>query len=121
VRLTPTIFDGKSLTAITVAAHEVGHAIQDHLGLPAPRGAHQARAGRAGSAEGRCGPDDGNSDRGGRCPNPHGRHFRHGSGGWRPWGISHAGPLRHASSRVGRQLQTCPSRSPTGKLSVARR
>ena len=32
VRLTPTIFDGKSLTAITVAAHEVGHAIQDHLG-----------------------------------------------------------------------------------------
>jgi len=32
VRLTPSIFDGKSLTAITVAAHEVGHAIQDHLG-----------------------------------------------------------------------------------------
>ena len=32
VRLMPAIFDGKSLTAITVAAHEVGHAIQDHLG-----------------------------------------------------------------------------------------
>lgn len=32
VRLTPTILDGKSLTAITIAAHEVGHAIQDHLG-----------------------------------------------------------------------------------------
>jgi len=32
VRLTPAIFDGKSLTAITVAAHEVGHAIQDHQG-----------------------------------------------------------------------------------------
>jgi len=32
VRLTPAIFDGKSLTAVTVAAHEVGHAIQDHLG-----------------------------------------------------------------------------------------
>ena len=32
VRLTPAIFEGKSLTAITVAAHEVGHAIQDHLG-----------------------------------------------------------------------------------------
>lgn len=32
VRLTPAIFDGKSLTAITIAAHEVGHAIQDHLG-----------------------------------------------------------------------------------------
>lgn len=32
VRLTPAIFGGKSLTAITIAAHEVGHAIQDHLG-----------------------------------------------------------------------------------------
>jgi uncharacterized protein len=32
VRLTPAIFDGKSLTAITIAAHEVGHAIQDRLG-----------------------------------------------------------------------------------------
>lgn len=32
VRLTPAIFDGKSLTAITIAAHEVGHAVQDHLG-----------------------------------------------------------------------------------------
>ncbi len=30
VRLTPDKFDGRSLTAITVAAHEVGHAIQDH-------------------------------------------------------------------------------------------
>ena len=29
VRLTPDKFDGRSLTAITVAAHEVGHAIQD--------------------------------------------------------------------------------------------
>jgi len=32
VRLTEDKFDGKSLTAITVAAHEVGHAIQDHEG-----------------------------------------------------------------------------------------
>lgn len=32
VRLTPDKFDGKSLTAITVAAHEVGHAIQDYTG-----------------------------------------------------------------------------------------
>ena len=32
VRLTPAIFEGKSLTAITIAAHEVGHAMQDHLG-----------------------------------------------------------------------------------------
>ena len=29
VRLTPEKFNGRSLTAITVAAHEVGHAIQD--------------------------------------------------------------------------------------------
>ena len=29
VRLTPDKYDGQSLTAITVAAHEVGHAIQD--------------------------------------------------------------------------------------------
>jgi len=29
VRLTPDNFSGRSLTAITVAAHEVGHAIQD--------------------------------------------------------------------------------------------
>lgn len=32
VRLTDDKFDGKSLTAITVAAHEVGHALQDHDG-----------------------------------------------------------------------------------------
>jgi Zn-dependent membrane protease YugP len=32
VRLTEDKFDGKSLTAITVAAHEVGHAIQDQQG-----------------------------------------------------------------------------------------
>lgn len=32
VRLTPDHFSGKSLTAVTIAAHEVGHAIQDHMG-----------------------------------------------------------------------------------------
>lgn len=32
VRLTADKFDGRSLTAITVAAHEVGHAIQDATG-----------------------------------------------------------------------------------------
>jgi len=32
VRLTPDKYDGRSLTAITVAAHEVGHALQDHTG-----------------------------------------------------------------------------------------
>ena len=32
VRLTDDKFGGRSLTAITVAAHEVGHAIQDHEG-----------------------------------------------------------------------------------------
>lgn len=32
VRLTEDKLNGKSLTAVAVAAHEVGHAIQDHLG-----------------------------------------------------------------------------------------
>lgn len=32
VRLSDSNFDGKSLTAVTVAAHEIGHAIQDHIG-----------------------------------------------------------------------------------------
>lgn len=32
VRLEPGNFDGKSLTAIAIAAHEVGHALQDKLG-----------------------------------------------------------------------------------------
>jgi Zn-dependent membrane protease YugP len=32
VRLTADKYDGRSLTAVTVAAHEVGHAIQDHTG-----------------------------------------------------------------------------------------
>jgi Zn-dependent membrane protease YugP len=34
VRLTPDKFNGRSLTAVTVAAHEVGHAIQDHDNYP---------------------------------------------------------------------------------------
>jgi Zn-dependent membrane protease YugP len=34
VRLSPSNYDGKSLTAIAVATHEVGHAIQDHEGDP---------------------------------------------------------------------------------------
>jgi Zn-dependent membrane protease YugP len=34
VRLTDDKFDGRSLTAITVAAHEVGHALQDHERYP---------------------------------------------------------------------------------------
>ena len=32
VRLAPPNFDGRSLTALTIAAHEVGHAIQDATG-----------------------------------------------------------------------------------------
>ncbi|WP_438876094.1 zinc metallopeptidase, partial [Bacillus cereus group sp. Bce009] len=32
VRLTPDHYDGRSLTAVTVAAHEVGHALQHHEG-----------------------------------------------------------------------------------------
>ena len=35
VRLTDDKFDGRSLTAITVAAHEVGHALQDRDGYAA--------------------------------------------------------------------------------------
>ena len=34
VRLSPDNFQNRSLTAITVAAHEVGHAIQDHQNDP---------------------------------------------------------------------------------------
>ena len=34
VALTPAIFAGKSLAAVAVAAHEVGHAIQDHESYP---------------------------------------------------------------------------------------
>jgi Zn-dependent membrane protease YugP len=34
VRLTPDKHDGRSLTAITVAALEVGHAVQDHQNYP---------------------------------------------------------------------------------------
>lgn len=34
VRLSPNNFNDNSLTAITVAAHEVGHAIQDHRNEP---------------------------------------------------------------------------------------
>ncbi|MDA0821981.1 MAG: zinc metallopeptidase [Proteobacteria bacterium] len=32
VRLSESVYDAKSLTAVVVAAHEVGHAIQDRLG-----------------------------------------------------------------------------------------
>lgn len=32
VRLSASNYDGRSLTAVTVAAHEVGHALQDHSG-----------------------------------------------------------------------------------------
>ncbi|WP_346799004.1 zinc metallopeptidase [Halomonas sp. Bachu 37] len=34
VRLSPDVHDGRSLTAVTVAAHEVSHAIQHHQGYP---------------------------------------------------------------------------------------
>ncbi len=33
VRLSPSNYDGRSLTAISVAAHEVGHAVQHHAGF----------------------------------------------------------------------------------------
>jgi len=34
VRLSPDNYDGKSVSAVTIAAHEVGHAIQYHLDEP---------------------------------------------------------------------------------------
>ena len=34
VRLEPRFMTGKSLSAIVVAAHEIGHAMQDHMELP---------------------------------------------------------------------------------------
>jgi len=47
VRLTPDKHDGRSLTAITVAAHEVGHALQDHEGYaPLRIRSRLVRAGR---------------------------------------------------------------------------
>lgn len=45
VRLTPDKFAGRSLTAITVAAHEVGHALQDKEGFkPLKYRTHLVRA-----------------------------------------------------------------------------
>jgi Zn-dependent membrane protease YugP len=41
VRLSPDIYQGRSLTAITVAAHEVGHAIQHDSGYSLFRMRHQ--------------------------------------------------------------------------------
>ena len=34
MRLSPDNLNGRSLTAVATAAHEVGHAIQDHAGYP---------------------------------------------------------------------------------------
>jgi uncharacterized protein len=41
VRLSPDKFGGRSLTAITVAAHEVGHALQDNTGYGPLRWRHR--------------------------------------------------------------------------------
>ncbi|WP_416898841.1 MAG: zinc metallopeptidase [Minwuia sp.] len=37
IRLSPRSFDGRSITAVTVATHEFGHALQDHQGDPGLR------------------------------------------------------------------------------------
>ncbi|MBP5980482.1 MAG: zinc metallopeptidase [Halomonas sp.] len=50
VRLSPDHYDGRSLTAVTVAAHEVGHAIQHHQGY-APLLARSRLVGVAQKAE----------------------------------------------------------------------
>ena len=34
LRLSPHVYDGKSISSVAVAAHEAGHAIQDQLGYP---------------------------------------------------------------------------------------
>jgi Zn-dependent membrane protease YugP len=34
LRLSPHVYDGKSISSVAVAAHEAGHAIQDHVGYP---------------------------------------------------------------------------------------
>lgn len=41
VRLSPSVHDGRSLTAVAVAAHEVGHALQHHRGEPILRLRHR--------------------------------------------------------------------------------
>jgi Zn-dependent membrane protease YugP len=50
VRLSQDNYESHSLTAVTVAAHEVGHAIQDHQGYPPLRWRHRL-VGWAGPAE----------------------------------------------------------------------
>src|SRR6056297_2762302 len=50
VRLSPDNYQGRSLTAVTVAAHEVGHAIQHHQGY-APLIARARMVGVAQKAE----------------------------------------------------------------------
>ena len=34
LRLSPHVYDGKSISSVAVAAHEAGHAIQDQVGYP---------------------------------------------------------------------------------------
>jgi Zn-dependent membrane protease YugP len=50
VRLSEAVYDGKSLTAVAVAAHEVGHAIQDKLNY-APLNLRTRLVGVAGISE----------------------------------------------------------------------
>lgn len=120
VCLMPDKFTGKSLTAVTVAAHEVGHAIQDPYRLSATRGAHAARADRPRGGKGWRDGDDGHSDCGGDDSDPYGRCIcpscRDGDDG-----DLYACAPPHSSGRMGRKLQTCPSRAPKRKLPVAAR
>jgi hypothetical protein len=68
LRLTPDKYSGKSLTALTVAAHEVG--------LPAARTAHTARASRPWGGKAWWGGDDGHPNRSGGSADPCGRCVR---------------------------------------------
>ena len=63
VRLTPDKFNGRSLTAITIAAHEVGHAIQDQDNYAPPCLVYQTDTVGGACGETGCGyPDAGTGD-----------------------------------------------------------
>ena len=118
VRLTPAIFDGKSLTAITIAAHEVGHAIQDHLGYqPLAERTKLVRVAQGAEKVGAV-LMMGIPIAAAVARTPAGECRR--SDGWNgDDGDFHAGPPRHASRRVGRQLPARPACPPTGPVSDA--
>ena len=63
VRLLPQHMNGRSLSAVVIAAHEAGHAMQDATGYPAARGPHAARQAGDPDGEGRRRRHAGGADR----------------------------------------------------------